>query len=975
MKGLFSLFTLILLTIPFFLSCEEEEQIVPVSSVSLSQPSAEMIVGESITLRATISPSNATRKEIIWASSKKSVASVDQNGKVVAIAAGTTTITALAGGKMGSCYVTVSNKNVAVSSITLDKTSASLKVGETLTLIATVKPDDATAKTVTWSTSDATVAEIYDGVVTAKKIGTATIKAKAGNKEATCSVTVSNKNVAVSSITLDKTSDSLKVGESITLRATISPSNATEKEIIWASSKQSVASVDQSGKVVAIAEGTTTITASAGGKVGSCSVTVSNNNVAVSSITLDKTSASLKVGETLTLIATVEPDDATDKTVTWSTTDATVAEINDGVVTAKKIGTATIKAKAGNKEATCSITVEGTPANETLVITARVTDYSEFTITVSTNSTKSYFFDVVEKNTWDLEGADAVWRSLFKKTGVTTGNGRKDYTNQKTMTEFVAFAAFCDANGVKTGDVYTEVFVTDVGLGGEDPSIITFSVSSLTETSFTLTASSVSQDKYYVDVVEKSFWDDYGAEAIWQAYVESELADGTFVSSLATGEVSYQYENLSTTQYVAFAAYCYNDGTLKSTIFYKDIDLTNVVQTPDVKSVSINTNLALLPGESRTMVANCYGDGWEQLESAKVTWSSSDPSIATVDENGCVKAVNTGIAIITALSGSVTDEALALVASDFNTPVDLGLSVKWAPCNIGASRPEGYGRYFCWGATDNWNANKDTSPYSYQTSWWNTHKDEVVDNNYNLYRTLDPANNLIGKSWRLPTKKEFEELLENCSVQRKRVNGKIGVLIQSENPGYSNKWIFIPHTGICWAWDYADPEHEDVTMYWSSTINNNAIYNNYSYETVWALQVNSKNMGEGGDAWINSQDRSTTGCPIRPVYTEEMYFDAIVSEISSNQSVLKVGTNSSDTYYINYVEKSIWDEYGADEVWRAHVNTYIANGTFANSLRKGDKSLKLVNLSSKTEYVVFAAFCDNNGTKKGRIYSRSFTTM
>lgn len=77
----------------------------------------------------------------------------------------------------------------------------------------------------------------------------------------------------------------------------------------------------------------------------------------MTSVTLNQASASLKVNETVTLTATVKPDNATDKTVTWSTSDASVATVSNGVVTAKKIGTATITAKAGDKEATCEITV------------------------------------------------------------------------------------------------------------------------------------------------------------------------------------------------------------------------------------------------------------------------------------------------------------------------------------------------------------------------------------------------------------------------------------------------------------------------------------------------------------------------------------------------------------------------------------------------------------------------------------------
>jgi len=169
---------------------------------------------------------------------------------------------------------------VAVSSVSLDKTSLSLTEGESATLAATVKPDNATNKTVTWSSSNASVASVdASGKVTAVAEGTATITAKAGDKTATCTVTVKKKVVAVSSVSLDKTSLELTVGETATLVATVIPDRATEKTVSWSSSSSSVATVDASGKVTAVAKGTATITAKAGGKTAICTVTVKKEGV------------------------------------------------------------------------------------------------------------------------------------------------------------------------------------------------------------------------------------------------------------------------------------------------------------------------------------------------------------------------------------------------------------------------------------------------------------------------------------------------------------------------------------------------------------------------------------------------------------------------------------------------------------------------------------------------------------------------
>ena len=165
---------------------------IPVTSVSLSGfPEGNTIfAGTSVTLTATVAPADATNKNLIWKSNNNAAAIVDQNGKVTGVAPGSAniTVTTVDGCKTATCAITVNA--TPVTSVTLDKTSASLKAGETVTLTATVNPDNATDKTVTWTTSDATVATVSNGVVIAKKAGTATITAKAGEKTATCAITV-----------------------------------------------------------------------------------------------------------------------------------------------------------------------------------------------------------------------------------------------------------------------------------------------------------------------------------------------------------------------------------------------------------------------------------------------------------------------------------------------------------------------------------------------------------------------------------------------------------------------------------------------------------------------------------------------------------------------------------------------------------------------------------------------------------------
>ena len=356
------------------ISCKPEEADTPdtpvtpppttiaVTGVSISKSTLPLTEGDSETLTATVSPSNATNKAVNWSSSDAGVASVS-DGKVTALKPGTTTITVSTadGGKTATCAVTVEAKKIPVTGVTLDKEETGLVEGEEVTLVATLAPENATEKTVEWSSSDEKVATVKDGKVTAVAPGTATITVKTvdGSKTATCKVTVEKKGIPVNKVTLNKTTQTLEIGSELTLVATVSPSNATNKKLTWSSSNSEVATVDQNGKVKAVKAGTSSITVTTedGGKKATCAVTV--NNKAVSTITLNKSSLSLKETQTAQLTATISPANATDQTLTWTSSNNSVAVVDKtGKVTALKAGTATITAKSSNnKTATCSVTV------------------------------------------------------------------------------------------------------------------------------------------------------------------------------------------------------------------------------------------------------------------------------------------------------------------------------------------------------------------------------------------------------------------------------------------------------------------------------------------------------------------------------------------------------------------------------------------------------------------------------------------
>ena len=263
-------------------------------------------------------------------------------------------------------YIAYELASVALNSDTLNLVAGA----DGRQLVATTTPDNALLDnlTFTYKSDDETVATVdKNGLVTPLKAGTATITVTAKavvttngmalfTKTATakCTVTVTDIAVPAASIELDKTSVSLKAGETAQLTAAVTPADTTDK-VVWKSSQPTVADVDENGNITALATGTTEITATAGSVSAVCKVTV--EGVKVSEVKLDKTYVSLKAGETAQLTATVKPDNATDKTVTWTSSNDKIATVADGKITAVAPGTATITATAGDKSATCTVTV------------------------------------------------------------------------------------------------------------------------------------------------------------------------------------------------------------------------------------------------------------------------------------------------------------------------------------------------------------------------------------------------------------------------------------------------------------------------------------------------------------------------------------------------------------------------------------------------------------------------------------------
>ena len=287
-RRLIALFTILLsVSLIATYSCKKEkDKSVAVTEVRLDKTATTLVEGDTEELMATVMPENATDKGIEWKSSDESVATVSQNGLVTALKEGSSAITVITndGGFSASCEVTAKMKVIAVTGVKLSAASMTLREGDKGTLTATVEPANATNKNVEWWTSDLDVVSVTstsggsNGYVEARGAGkaTVTVKTEDGEFSASCEITVEKKEVPVTGIALDQSSLLLPVGNTYALKAHVQPSNATDQDIKWGSSNGGVATVDQTGKVTAVAAGTVDILATLAGKFARCTVQVDN---------------------------------------------------------------------------------------------------------------------------------------------------------------------------------------------------------------------------------------------------------------------------------------------------------------------------------------------------------------------------------------------------------------------------------------------------------------------------------------------------------------------------------------------------------------------------------------------------------------------------------------------------------------------------------------------------------------------------
>ena len=424
---------------------------VPVATVTVTPARVDLAPGAHSALTAVTydaSGKSLDGRAIVWASSNTNVATIDASGAVTAVAAGAATITATSEGISGTSAVSVAIP--AIASVAIQPRGATIQRGGTVQLSATLTDESGatvTDRLPTWTSTNSAVAVVSaGGLVTGIAPGSANVASSLDGKSDTASITVVA--VPVANVTIQPASATLTVGQGTTLTATVKDANGTvvtDRPVAWTTSNASVASVSPAGIVTALAAGTATISATSEGSTGSASITVTAAPVAT--ITLQPTSVTLQRNMSSTVTATLRDANGnvlTSRTVTWSSSDTTIARVSSsGVVTAVRLGAAAITATSEGKSASASVTVTTGPVDRILILPSSI-DNLRIGHSAQLSAT------AVDANGDAIAGATFTWHSSSTFVATVNSTGRVTGEHSGTTTITATFSG-------KTGSVSVRV--------------------------------------------------------------------------------------------------------------------------------------------------------------------------------------------------------------------------------------------------------------------------------------------------------------------------------------------------------------------------------------------------------------------------------------------------------------------------------------------------------------------------------------
>ena len=385
-----------------------------VTAIETDKSAVTLKMGESVKVNAKALPENATHKTLAWSSKDTDIATVDQDGNIKACALGETIVTVKAtDGSEVAKIISVKVVSTPVESITIvGEGNTKLKAGETLNLRAEVLPVTASDTILVWSSSNEEIATVQDGLVTAHhQTGTVTITAASGNGiKGTINLTIIP--TPVDSLIISAPSNEMKVGDTQQIAVTINPSTATDSLLVWSSSDENILTVDQNGQVKAVAPGTAIIQAQSSNGV-SAFVQITVKPILITSIAIP-TTLTLEVGNKQKIIPEIAPENASNKFLTWHSSNEAVAIIVEGYVVARGIGEAIL---------TCSAT-DGSGVSDSCTIT--VVRYAD-SVTISMPEAKLEVGAtarlVAKLHPIDATNSELVWESSNKSVVTVSQEG------------------------------------------------------------------------------------------------------------------------------------------------------------------------------------------------------------------------------------------------------------------------------------------------------------------------------------------------------------------------------------------------------------------------------------------------------------------------------------------------------------------------------------------------------------------------
>ncbi len=672
---------------------------IPVNSVTLNKSSDTIYTNNpnGVQLTPTVKPANAANTSVRWSSSNTRVATVNGSGKVMPVSAGTATITCSSvydPSKRATFTITVRQY---VDQVNLSAGTNEIFEGETLQLSANVLPGDASDKNLSWSSSNTSVATVsQSGKITGVKCGTAVITAKATDRNTVYGTFTVHILLPVTGIELDKSSAVIYTNNTtgLQLNPSLTPAAASLRSVSWTSSNTNVAKVSNTGLVTPVAPGTATITCrskSNSSVTDTCVITVKQY---VESVEVAGELASIVAGETLQLSTTILPSNATDKSLNWTSSNTSVATVNNsGIVTGVSGGSAVITATArdgSGKKGSYKIVVVNLPATTPEVAVTGVTVPSSSMTIYTVNKTAQVNATVSPSNAdqsmiWasSNEGAatiDNTGKITMVKGGrsILTGRSASDphkYANiNLRVVQSVETISF--SGGSKIEDVGGTLQLTAiVGPENAENKAVTWTSSDTGVATIDQTGKVTGRANGITKItatakdgsnVSASMWFKVGRDPI---PVETVTLDVTSISKYTNEKEGFQLTPTVLPEYaddlsVFWASSDEQVATVNSDgkITFSAPGTTTItcrsVTNPDVMATCTVTvkqyveqivvsgdKSTMIPGETCQMTATVYPSN---ASDKRLTWSSSDTAVATVSSSGKVTAVGYGTATITA---------------------------------------------------------------------------------------------------------------------------------------------------------------------------------------------------------------------------------------------------------------------------------------------------------------------------------------